>query len=75
VPGAGVKRRPCRAVLAQGLAAQSAKINKLGRAGKYNEAIPLAQAMPACLNDPSAPQNAYPGLWGPFVLIREGATR
>src|SRR5262249_61942925 len=30
---------------AQGLAAQSAKINELGRAGKYSEAIPLAQAM------------------------------
>jgi CHAT domain-containing protein/Tfp pilus assembly protein PilF len=30
---------------AQGLAAQSARIAELGRAGKYAEAIPLAQAM------------------------------
>lgn len=35
---------------AQGLAAQSAKINALGDAGKYNEAIPLAQAMVANLD-------------------------
>ena len=35
--------------LAQGLAAQSAKIAELGRAGKYAEAIPLAQAMVAKL--------------------------
>ena len=34
---------------AQGLAAQSAKIAELGRAGKYAEAIPLAQAMVASL--------------------------
>jgi CHAT domain-containing protein/Tfp pilus assembly protein PilF len=34
---------------AQGLAAQSAKIAELGRAGKYAEAIPLAQAMLAQL--------------------------
>src|SRR5215472_5376718 len=35
---------------AQGLAAQSAKIDALGRAGKYGEAIPLAQAMVANLD-------------------------
>jgi tetratricopeptide (TPR) repeat protein len=35
--------------LAQGLAAQSAKINALGAAGKYSEAIPLAEAMLANL--------------------------
>jgi CHAT domain-containing protein/Tfp pilus assembly protein PilF len=35
---------------AQGLAAQSAKINALGSAGKFNEAIPLAQAMVANLD-------------------------
>jgi CHAT domain-containing protein/Tfp pilus assembly protein PilF len=34
---------------AQGLAAQSAKINALGSAGKYSEAIPLAEAMLANL--------------------------
>jgi CHAT domain-containing protein/tetratricopeptide (TPR) repeat protein len=34
---------------AQGLAAQSARINALGDAGKYAEAIPLAQAMVANL--------------------------
>ena len=35
---------------AQGLAAQSTKIDALGRAGKYGEAIPLAQAMVANLD-------------------------
>ena len=35
--------------LAQGLAAQSAKITALGQAGKYSEAIPLAEAMVANL--------------------------
>jgi CHAT domain-containing protein/Tfp pilus assembly protein PilF len=35
---------------AQGLAAQSGKIAELSRAGKYNEAIPLAQAMVANLD-------------------------
>jgi CHAT domain-containing protein/Tfp pilus assembly protein PilF len=40
---------------AQGLAAQSAKINELGDAGKYAEAIPLAQAMVAKLEkDPTS---------------------
>ena len=34
---------------AQGLAAQSARINALGDAGKYPEAIPLAEAMLASL--------------------------
>src|ERR1700693_242464 len=33
------------AVSAQGVAAQSAKVAELGRAGKYAEAIALAQAM------------------------------
>lgn len=32
-----------------GLAAQSARINALGTAGKYSEALPLAQAMVASL--------------------------
>jgi len=36
--------------LAQGLAAQSAKIAELSRAGKYAEALPLAQAMVANLD-------------------------
>jgi CHAT domain-containing protein/Tfp pilus assembly protein PilF len=35
--------------LGQGLAAQSAKITALGQAGKYSEAIPLAEAMVANL--------------------------
>ncbi|HEY2245977.1 MAG TPA: CHAT domain-containing tetratricopeptide repeat protein [Bradyrhizobium sp.] len=39
---------------AQGLAAQSAKIAEFGRAGKYDEAIPLAQTMVANL-DKGAP--------------------
>ena len=40
---------------AQGLAAQSAKIAELERAGKYAEAIPLAQAMLA--NQEKGPPN------------------
>jgi CHAT domain-containing protein len=40
---------------------------------KIGRAEALRQAMLAYLNDPSAPQNAYPGLWGPFALIGEGA--
>jgi CHAT domain-containing protein/Tfp pilus assembly protein PilF len=39
--------------LAQGLAAQSARINALGDAGKYSEAIPLAEAMLANLGAPT----------------------
>ncbi|TPQ36648.1 hypothetical protein C2U70_12335, partial [Bradyrhizobium guangdongense] len=35
--------------LAQNLSAQSAKIEELSRAGKYSEALPLAQAMVANL--------------------------
>ncbi|MBR0826518.1 CHAT domain-containing protein [Bradyrhizobium manausense] len=35
--------------LTQGLSAQSAKIDELSRAGKYSEALPLAQAMVANL--------------------------
>src|SRR5215470_2940936 len=41
---------PVAPSFAQGLAAQSAKINELGSAGKYNEAIALAQAMVANLD-------------------------
>jgi tetratricopeptide (TPR) repeat protein len=42
---------------AQGLAAQSAKITELGNAGKYSEAIPLAQAMLANLERGPASRN------------------
>ncbi len=43
--------------LAQGLAAQSAKINALGDAGKYSEAIPLAEAMLANLEKGAPSKN------------------
>lgn len=49
---------------------ENLKINpKIGRA----EA--LRQAMLAYMNDKAGPLNAYPGFWGSFVLIGEGAAR
>jgi CHAT domain-containing protein/Tfp pilus assembly protein PilF len=44
-------------VSAQGLRAQSDKIDELGRAGKYAEAIPLAQALVANLEKSPASSN------------------
>jgi CHAT domain-containing protein/Tfp pilus assembly protein PilF len=43
--------------LAQGLAVQSARINALGDAGKYSEAIPLAEAMLANLEKGAPTRN------------------
>ena len=48
------------ASFAQGLAAQSARINALGSARKYDEAIPLAQALVASL-DKGAPSRDLAG--------------
>ncbi|HKS19754.1 MAG TPA: CHAT domain-containing tetratricopeptide repeat protein [Bradyrhizobium sp.] len=42
---------------------------------KIGRAEALRQAMLGYLNDTSAPRNAYPGFWGPFALIGEGAAR
>jgi CHAT domain-containing protein/Tfp pilus assembly protein PilF len=42
---------------------------------KLGRAEALRQAMLAYLNDPTSPKNAYPGFWGPFALIGEGAVR
>jgi CHAT domain-containing protein len=42
---------------------------------KLGRAEALRQAMLAYLNDASSPRNAYPGYWGPFALIGEGAPR
>src|SRR6201995_4114750 len=42
---------------AQGLAAQSAKISALGDAGRYSEAIPLAEAMLAGLEKGAPTKN------------------
>ena len=42
---------------------------------KRGRAEALRQAMLGYLNDASSPRNAYPGFWGPFALIGEGASR
>jgi CHAT domain-containing protein/Tfp pilus assembly protein PilF len=42
---------------------------------KLGRAEALRQAMLGYLNDTSSPRNAYPGFWGPFALIGEGAAR
>jgi CHAT domain-containing protein len=42
---------------------------------KLGRAEALRQAMLSYLNDASSPRNAYPGFWGPFALIGEGANR
>jgi len=42
---------------------------------KLGRAEALRQAMLGYLNDTSSPRNAYPGFWGPFALIGEGAPR
>jgi CHAT domain-containing protein len=42
---------------------------------KIGRAEALRQAMLFYLSDTSSPRNAYPGFWGPFALIGEGANR
>jgi len=42
---------------------------------KLGRAEALRRAMLAYLGDTSSPRNAYPALWGPFALIREGEIR
>jgi CHAT domain-containing protein len=42
---------------------------------KLGRAAALRDAMLADMNDRSGPWNAYPGFWGPFSIIGEGAAR
>jgi CHAT domain-containing protein len=42
---------------------------------KLGRAEALRRAMLGYLSDPASPANAYPGFWGPFALIGEGAAR
>jgi CHAT domain-containing protein len=42
---------------------------------KVGRAEALRRAMLAYLNDRSLPYNAYPGFWGPFSIIGEGAAQ
>ncbi len=59
---------------AQGLAAQSARINALGDAGKYAEAIPLAQAMLANLEKSPASRD-YAGALNNLAELYRGVGR
>ena len=49
--------------------------DRLKAAPELGRAEALRQAMLGYLNDASSPKNAYPGFWGPFALIGEGAAR
>jgi len=42
---------------------------------KLGHAAALRNAMLAYMNDTGSPLNAYPGFWGPFSVIGEGAAR
>jgi CHAT domain-containing protein len=53
----------------------TATFDRLKAEPKLGRAEALRQAMLAYLDDGSSPRNAYPGFWGPFALIGEGATR
>ena len=45
----------------------------IGNSPKTGRAEALRQAMLAYMNDNSGPLNAYPGFWGPFSIVGEGA--
>jgi CHAT domain-containing protein/Tfp pilus assembly protein PilF len=42
---------------------------------KLGRAAALRNAMVTYMNDKSSPLNAYPGFWGPFSIVGEGAAR
>jgi CHAT domain-containing protein/Tfp pilus assembly protein PilF len=52
-----------------------ATFDRLKSDPKIGRAEALRQAMLGYLNDTSKPRSAYPGIWGPFALIGEGAAR
>ena len=51
----------------------TATFDRLKYSPGIGRAEALRQAMLGYLNDTSSANNGYPGLWGPFALIGEGA--
>jgi CHAT domain-containing protein len=45
---------------------------RLNADAKLGRAEALQQAMISFLSDPSSADNAFPGLWAPFIVVGEG---